>query len=178
MTEQIISLSDTEYLSMEQLCKVCHIAKRTAAYLLKSGIIPAIDTRRKTDRYIIKHSDVVAYLEAREKHPEQFGYPFRTYGQMGIYSEHTAQRIRALAEEMWKSEPELLTMQQAAALIGYRDETLYHWRIRYHVQSVKHGNKLYIPKESLLNFIMTKEFHEVERKSKTHYELIWRAYHE
>lgn len=41
------------YISLDQLRVICHIAKRTASYLVTNGIIPSIDTGRKTWRYKI-----------------------------------------------------------------------------------------------------------------------------
>ena len=55
------------YISLEQLCTICHIAKRTARYLVTNGIIPSIDTGRKTWRYKILIDDVITYLRQREQ---------------------------------------------------------------------------------------------------------------
>ena len=55
-----------EYITLEQLRLILRIAKRTASYLVTSGIIPAIDTGKKTWRYRIAIADVVEYLHSTD----------------------------------------------------------------------------------------------------------------
>ena len=62
--------------------------------------------------------------------------------------------------------------------LDYRSETIYRWHIRFDIHSFNVHGKLLIPKESLLDFVESPEFHLVERKSKFHYDLIRRAYYE
>ena len=54
-------------ISLDQLCKICRIAKRSGRYLLEHEIIPAIDTGMKTWRYKIAIDDVITYLHRREQ---------------------------------------------------------------------------------------------------------------
>lgn len=56
-----------EYISLDQLYQICRIAKRSARYLVEHGIIPAVDTGRKTWRYKIAINDVITYLRRREQ---------------------------------------------------------------------------------------------------------------
>ena len=42
-------------ISGDQLCRVCHISKRKAKWLLENGVIPCEDTGRKTRRCGISH---------------------------------------------------------------------------------------------------------------------------
>ena len=60
-----------EVITKEQLWRLCHISKSTARFLLKSGKIPCQDSGKKTRRYRILKSDVLAYLEDRERCPER-----------------------------------------------------------------------------------------------------------
>ena len=55
------------YISLGQFYQICHIAKRSALYLLENGIIPSIDTGKKTWRYRIALDDVITYLRRREQ---------------------------------------------------------------------------------------------------------------
>ena len=48
-----------EFISLDQLHKVCGIAKRSAKYLVDNGIIPYQDTGRQTWRYKIAIDDVI-----------------------------------------------------------------------------------------------------------------------
>lgn len=53
-----------EKIGLEQMRVICHISKKTARYLLKSGLVPCIDTGKKTRQYIINTKDVIAYLKS------------------------------------------------------------------------------------------------------------------
>lgn len=55
-----------EKIGLEQMRVICHISKKTARYLLKSGLVPCIDTGKKTRQYIINTKDVIAYLKKRQ----------------------------------------------------------------------------------------------------------------
>jgi hypothetical protein len=37
-----------EYVSLDQLYRICGIAKRSALYLIQNDIIPSIDTEKRT----------------------------------------------------------------------------------------------------------------------------------
>ena len=56
-----------EQISLDQLYRICRISKRSASYLIQHGIIPAVDTGRKTWRYKIALNDMITYLLRREK---------------------------------------------------------------------------------------------------------------
>ncbi len=54
-------------LTMEQFYKLCHVSKKTARYLLRSGKIPCKYTGKRTHSYTIRKEDVIAFLKDREK---------------------------------------------------------------------------------------------------------------
>ena len=54
-------------ISGDQLCRVCHISKRKAKWLLENSTIPCEDTGKKTRRYRIRLEDAIGYLEKGEK---------------------------------------------------------------------------------------------------------------
>ena len=54
-------LDETEICSIDQLYKICKIAKRSALYLIQHGIIPVTDTGKQTLRYKIALDDVITY---------------------------------------------------------------------------------------------------------------------
>ena len=168
--------SEQRYLSKDQFRQICHIGTRTATRLIESGLVPAIDTHTKTCRYLIAREDVERYLDERVKTPEKYGHAFRTYGAVGKYNRSAAGRMKDIAREQWESEPDILDVPTIARLTGYRTETIYRWHIRFELRSIRVNNKLFIPKTVLIQFIGSRVFHEIEHKSKQHYELIRRAY--
>lgn len=68
-----------EKIGLEQMRVICHISKKTARYLLTSGLVPCIDTGKKTRQYTINTKDVIAYLKKRESQPEKFSAPTGYY---------------------------------------------------------------------------------------------------
>ena len=72
-----------ETVQKEQFRIICHISKRTARYLLQSGLVPCVQSGKKTRNYTIKMKDIVRYLERREIHPEKYKLP------PGSYSRHS-----------------------------------------------------------------------------------------
>ena len=52
--------------SMDQLYRICHISKRKARWLLEQGIIPCVDSGKKTRRFSIQLEDVIIFLERRD----------------------------------------------------------------------------------------------------------------
>ena len=57
-----------EYVTQEQVRQMLHVSKRKAKYLLDNGIIPCINTGKKTRQYRVKVSDIEYYME----HPYDF----------------------------------------------------------------------------------------------------------
>lgn len=49
-----------EKISQDQLYRICRISKRKATWLLENGYIPCEDTGKKTRRFKIQITDVIA----------------------------------------------------------------------------------------------------------------------
>ena len=62
-------------ISKDQVYRICHISKATALYLLQNGLIPNVDSGKKTRKYRIQLDDVIAYLQKREEDPLSFKPP-------------------------------------------------------------------------------------------------------
>ena len=68
-----------EKITKDQFYRICHISKKTASYLLDNGLVPCINSGKKTRKYTILLSDVIAFLEAREENPLVFKAPDNYY---------------------------------------------------------------------------------------------------
>lgn len=55
-----------EYITKDQMYRICHISKKTCLFLLESGLVPNIDSGKKTRRFKIKTVDVIQYLKDRD----------------------------------------------------------------------------------------------------------------
>ena len=64
-----------EYITKDQMYRICHIGKKTCLFLLESGLVPNIDSGKKTRRFKIKTVDVIQYLKDRDDYPELFKAP-------------------------------------------------------------------------------------------------------
>lgn len=66
-----------EVVSKEQFRIMCRISKRTACYLLQSGLVPCIQTGKKCCSYKIRMKDIIHYMKLREKYPGRYKPPQR-----------------------------------------------------------------------------------------------------
>jgi intergrase/recombinase len=64
-----------EFVTKDQLYRICHISKKTALYYLENGVIPCIDSGKKTRRYKIAIKDIIFFLQDRDKNPEKYYLP-------------------------------------------------------------------------------------------------------
>ena len=71
-------------MTKDQFYRVARINKQHAKYLLDSGLVPCINTGKKTRKYHIATHDVITYLCDREDNPEKYKVP------TGFYMERTA----------------------------------------------------------------------------------------
>lgn len=70
-----------ETITKEQLYKLCHVSKKTAQHYLVNGIIPCMNTGKKTRQYTIRTVDVVKFLELRDRDPDICLAPIGWYRQ-------------------------------------------------------------------------------------------------
>lgn len=71
--------SNLAAITKEQFCRICHISKRHAKYLLDSGLVKCVDSGKKTRRYTIQAKDVWTYLIDQDAHPEKYRAPAGYY---------------------------------------------------------------------------------------------------
>ena len=183
MMETILSAptAQKEYLSKEQFYKLCHISKSTASRLIKSGVVPAIDTKKPTNRYLIARSDVETYLCGRTRDPLQFvsntQHSIQAHGAYQEFNLGNAVKLRRIAAFEWMAYPDILRENDVSGLLGYRPETIYRWRKQSGLKGYFISGKLYFPKVFLLDFVASPEFHGIKRKTRQHIDLIRRAIH-
>lgn len=166
-----------QYYTQDEFRQICHIAKRRAKHFIDEGVIPAIDTHRKLNRYLIAKQDIEHFLLDSKQEPQKYGKEYGLYGGLRRYSKTYSGRLRRIAKAEWADVPDLLTAAEVGNLLGYRQETIYKWRIKFNISSIYVYGKLFIPKKALLDFMASPEFHGVAHKSAIHFDLIWRAYH-
>lgn len=163
-----------DYITKEQMFRICHISKKTCTFLLESGRVPYTDIGKKTHRYKIKTSDVIHYLHTRDDYPELFKAPEGFYKKNGskkapslhaVFSDNDLQRMRQFYRTKLEDEPEVLTAGQIAKFTGYHKNSVVRWCSKNELKNFLIRQQFYIPKEYLLDFLVSKYFIGITVKS-------------
>mgnify|MGYP004693317691 FL=1 len=171
-----------EKIGLEQMRVICHISKKTARYLLTSGLVPCIDTGKKTRQYIINTKDVITYLKKRQSQPEKFSAP------TGYYSAswNKGGKPKMLTLREWanldtaksrkkfqdfltlKMQPysDVLSVAEASRFTGYHHNTLTNWCHNGYIRYFEISGGYMIPKSCLLNFLLSPHILDSYRPSK------------
>ena len=164
------------YMTKDQMYRLCHISKKTCLFLLESGLVPCLDSGKKTRRFKIKTTDVIHYLEDRELHPEYYKPPEGYYKQPHIpqprvLSEHDLLVMRQFYEEELAPWPDVMTIKQVSDFTGYGKTSVERWCTKQCLKSLYIKRRYYIPREYLINFLVSWQFIGISVKSETHKKL-------
>ena len=168
-----------DFLYLDEVSKICKIAKRSARYLVEHGIIPAIDTGRKTWRYQIKIDDVIAYLEHREKYGSMIPigavtsrYKNRKKAPTGnrksfsqIITQGREHEIAEYFNFIYADCKDILTTNDIAEMTGLDRGTIMKLAKSGQIKSIASTPKYLIPKQYLLEFVVTRRFIEAKTNS-------------
>ena len=66
----------------------------------------------------------------------------------------------------------MLDAHQIARVIGYASRTVSRWCIEGRLKSFPYQHTYKVPKEWLLEFLTSKDYNSITRKSKEHYAMI------
>ena len=188
MTEmeiQALERNHKEYVSKDKMAQICKISKRTCLYLLESGAVPCVDTKRKTHRFYIHISEVKAFLRDREIDPQKYRAPEGYYRKkrdprVAPYykmTEEDLQRMRSFYEDLLKDQPEVLTIEDVCAFTEYSYNMVRFWCYKKKVECFLVSQKYYIPKEYLIDFFLTPYFINKAEKNDWHREMMAEFFH-
>ena len=168
-----------EFITMDQLYRICHISKRKARWLLENGVIPCEDSGKKTRRFKIKLDDVIEFLELRDAgllddvmpvgifSSDEYGYPPR---QPRTRLDNGA--LQAFLLDCWVDAPDMLTIPQTASLCGYSVTTLVRWFQKEFFAGIRYRGMILSSKESLAEWLASDRGQSIQQQSTTHQELI------
>jgi hypothetical protein len=173
-------------MTKDQFYRITHISKKTALYLLISGLVPCVDSGKKTRKYTIKTDDVINYLVDRKTNPAKYTAPDGWYaGRSGKYPPITSYRSELLTLSNKASErfmsyltlklsgaEDLLSIPQVSALTGYSTKTLYRWCREKGIKHFRISNRVLIPKIILINYLSSEDANMIRKKSAVHLALI------
>ena len=170
-----------EYISLEQMYRICHHSKRTCRYLLESGLVPNHDNGKKTRRFTIKTADVIKYLYDREENQLiNKTNPIAYRNQRTTQNSNLSNRIgrplttddyiiiRTFFEHCLDSSPDVLTVANVSLVTGYCKSSVVNWCYKKILNSYLIKRKYYIPKEYLLDFMCGRHFLDIAVKSTLH----------
>ena len=179
-----------EIISLEQLYKMLHISKRKASWMLQNGIIPCEIRNTPTHKYSIRKEDVLAYiaksdLEKRSEIPvgifnaKKTNNPRRTESpdsDCGGYFDDTRYKLRGkerarfkeMLEDLLSAVPDSLTVDEVAELTGYNRTTILRYTRKKYIYAVTIMGKLYISKQSIINYLATDKAFRNTQKSEWH----------
>ena len=153
------------YVSLEQFRIICKMSKRSAAKLLTAGIIPSINTEKKTWKYKISIDDVITYLHRREQWgrtiPKKSDKLYDTKTRKS-YSQNVSPGEEHLVEKYFihacKDRPDILSIDDMIAITGLSNKTLYRIAKAGSIQFIETGRKHLYPKIYFLEFIKSPRF--------------------
>lgn len=161
-----------ETITMEQFYQIAHISKRKASWLLTNGIVPCEDSGKQTRRFKIRLDDVIDYLQKVQCGMLEVSIP------SGIFASGAASRLpreyldcdelkgQFLAD--WYTSPDMLTIKQASEISGYVGTSILRWINRKQVKGVLYHERYLISKESLADFLSSKDGQHIVKKSELH----------
>ena len=173
-----------EKITKDQFYRICHISKKTASYLLDNGLVPCVNSGKKTRKYTILLSDVIAFLEARKENPLVFKAPDNYYkGDKVCYAHgintERLMRHRSLLRTFLKmniaSYRDVLTPREVGEFTGYSFKTVNHWCVKEELKCFLIFNKFQIPKEYLLDFMVSDRCILIAKKSQKHIKMLTKA---
>lgn len=177
------------YISLDQFYKICKIAKRSAKYLVDNGIIPSIDSGKKTHRYQIAIEDVIVYLRRRDREGSMIPTGLLTSGQREPSTRASFSRLVALGQESEVAEfflhicadyPDVLTTADIVELTGIGKSTVLKMLEAGHLKSISSSPRHLIPKQYLFEFIASRRFLALSSNSDAYREVlksfeVWRS---
>lgn len=149
---------------------ICHISKKTARYLLKSGLVPCIDTGKKTRQYIINTKDVIAYLKAPIQPAKIYtpnrlllgkleqGSPRKTLTLREWANLDTAKdkdKFAAFLKCKMRLYSDVLSATEVSKFTGYHHNTITTWCSNGYFRYFKIGSSYMIPKVCILNYLVS-----------------------
>ena len=184
MEQATIDLLKSTYpdeITKDQLYRICHISKKTASFLLESGLIPNINSGKKTRKYKIQLSDVINYLDKRDdnsiiyKAPENYykgNYGNKEKRPMPQFTEEQRQAMKGHFLQYLSNYNDVLSIEEVSEFTGYTIKSVYEWCSRREMKGFLIYNRYKIPKEYLVDFLISNRCMLILKKSQKHRQLL------
>ena len=154
------------YISKEQLCKICHISKRTALRLLEDGSIPCKSNGKQTRKYQIALADVEAFLLKRQARIKT--NPRETRNVYRPMSAEMKSLLPHVVTDWLEPYPDVLSVDEVVEITGYGSSSVVKWCKKENLQHYCIGRKFFVPKIWLQEFMLSERFWGIHVKSHIH----------
>ena len=161
------------FICLEELCKLCHISKRKAKWLLDNEIIPCIRSGNERHRYKIKLSDATAFQKDQESDHVIYTYPKGQFSSKRKRESSRAAYIRRMAsiirtekgqaalrsfyQKEFAKVPDCLYARDIVALTGFSVSSVRAWITAGELKAYSYGVHR-IPKEYLIDFVCSNRY--------------------
>lgn len=168
-------------ITKDQLYRICHISKKTASFLLESGLIPNINSGKKTRKYKIQLSDVINYLDKRDdnsivyKAPENYykgNYGNKEKRPMPQFTDEQCEAMKGHFLQYLSNHYDVLSIEEVSEFTGYTTKSVYEWCSRREMKGFLIYNRYKIPKEYLVDFLISNRCMLILKKSQKHRQLL------
>ncbi|WP_041225751.1 MULTISPECIES: hypothetical protein [unclassified Dehalobacter] len=173
------------FVTKDQFYRICHISKKTALYYLENGVIPCIDSGKKTRRYKIALKDIIFFLQDRDENPTKYHLPnhfnnpflpseirqYKTkprpdtykyvYKLKGIKEVKDYQKY---LEQQFKDYPDMMTNLQIQQVTGHSISTIVSWCKSGKVRYLMHHNAYLLQKNSVITYLFNRELQQYKSK--------------
>ena len=150
-----MKVKSNDFVSKEEFYKLCHISKKTAYKLIKSGRIKA-NKRNCASRHC--YEIPISEIERLES--------IRRY--INKLREEEIGKTRDYYSEKLKKYPDVITSEDVQAITGYVKETVRRWIQSGKLVAIVYKSKYVIAQNDFLNFVTSSHFVGITRKSREH----------
>ena len=163
-----------EIINKEQLYRLCQVSKKTAQHYLENGIIPCVNSGKKTRKYAIRTVDVVAFLKARDSDPYACLAPAGWYKQGAteyhprVHSPYMQKKLRMALEVILQDCPDVMPSMLVAEVTGYHHETVVRWCRKKKLECFCIRRTYLIPKVSLMEYLTANHCFAINDTAKEH----------
>ena len=148
-------VKSNDFVSKEEFYKLCHISKKTAYKLIKSGRIKAIKQNcGSLHCYEIPISEIERFESVR------------CY--LNKLREEEISKVKEYYSEKLQSYPDVITSEDVQAITGYVKETVRRWIQSGKLVGTVYKSKYIITKNDFLDFVTSPSYVGITRKSQEH----------
>lgn len=170
-------MKNDKYITKEELRIMLHISKRKATWMLENGVIPCLNSGKKTRQFKIKLSDVEEFIRKGKKMDAPLGqFSAAKYNKRRLIhtrlTEKELKAFRAFLRKKFQDTPDALTIADAKRLIGYSTSAILRYISAGKIKGMPYYNYFILAKDDLIVFITSAYGNKIVNKSKAHTKLI------